>query len=265
MPSLIIPFRNSAQPRLHNLLAVEAFYFQHFPHWQVIIVEQDGKPSLNASQFKGTPTIIFADNPDLFNKAWAVNIGYQHADKETVVIADADLIVAPNDLSHSIQAIEQGLDMVRPFRQLIDLDQTQTQRFIATGTCPDQPVENQGYDRHYLGESLCLAGGLFIIKGAFFERLNGFDERFEGWGGEDDAFSIAVHASTNKSAIYKNGVAWHLWHPRLGVNQSQHYQQNCRLLQAYQGMNSEDDQRQQRQSNIEIGKLDKYQRPIKYE
>lgn len=265
MPSLIIPFRNSAKSRLHNLLAVEAFYFQHFPHWQVIIVEQDGKPSLKANQFKGTPTIIFANNPDLFNKSWAINIGYQHTDKEILVIADADLIVAPNDLKHSIQAIKQELEMVRPFRQLIDLDQPQTQRFIATGACPDQPVESQGYDRHYLGESLCLAGGLFIIKSDFFDRLNGFDERFEGWGGEDDAFSIAVNAATNKSAIYKRGVAWHLWHPRSGVNQSKYYQQNCRLLQAYQDMNSKGDKRLQRQSNIEIGRLDKYQRPIKRE
>ena len=37
-----------------------------------------------------------------------------------------------------------------------------------------------------------MAGGIFIIQREFFARAGGFDERFTGWGGEDDDMSNRI-------------------------------------------------------------------------
>lgn len=255
MPSLIVPFRNTDKYRLENLLAVEAYYFSSFPEWQVIIIEQDINPSLKLEQFSGSPTLLFAYNGGLFNKSWAINIGVQHANEHVLIIADADLLVEPKDLSKSIEAVESELDVVRPFQRLIDLNETESQQFLNTADLNTLNSPEHGFNRGYINEQLCLAGGLFLIKKPFFAKVNGFDERFEGWGGEDDAFSLKIQSYSHKTAILKKGIAWHLWHPRLKAENSDAYQQNCRLLLDYKG---DDFMADTKCSEVSIGEIDKY-------
>lgn len=46
------------------------------------------------------------------------------------------------------------------------------------------------------------------------ERVNGFDERFVGWGGEDDDLRARlVQAGVTMRSIRHRTVSYHLWHP----------------------------------------------------
>ena len=53
-----------------------------------------------------------------------------------------------------------------------------------------------------------------------FERVNGFDESFVGWGHEDADFVLRLH---NSGVVRKNGFCatevFHLWHPEAARNQ----------------------------------------------
>lgn len=56
-----------------------------------------------------------------------------------------------------------------------------------------------------------------------FERVNGFDESFVGWGHEDADFVLRLH---NSGVIRKNGFCatevFHLWHKEAARNQESH-------------------------------------------
>ena len=54
----------------------------------------------------------------------------------------------------------------------------------------------------------------FSIARSDFERVNGFDERFRGWGGEDDDLGRRLKAAgvRHVSVLDKTRV-YHLWHP----------------------------------------------------
>lgn len=255
MPTLIIPFRNSDRYRLANLLAVESFYYSQFPEWQVIIVEQDAKPTLELNFFAGSPKLIFAFNAGLFNKSWAINIAFKQSTEQVLLIGDADMVVAPTALKKSLDAVDQELDVVRPFRNLIDLDQKETQCFLDSGSIENSTKDSM-LDRNYANESLCLAGGFFLIKNECFGKLKGFDERFEGWGGEDDAFSIIVQSVSNKTAILREGIAWHCWHPRSKAQEGQAYKKNCLLLAEYKNIDTVMSYIQD--EKYQIGQLNKY-------
>ncbi|MFK4998906.1 galactosyltransferase-related protein [Bacillus sp. N9] len=61
-------------------------------------------------------------------------------------------------------------------------------------------------------------GGINVVPRKHFETVGGFDERFVGWGGEDDAFA----ASLNTLCGYVkrlDATIYHLWHKRnhLGI------------------------------------------------
>ena len=59
-----------------------------------------------------------------------------------------------------------------------------------------------------------LAGGDFGVWRADFERVNGFDERFIGWGQEDDDLGLRLRAAgVRLESILDRTCSLHVWHP----------------------------------------------------
>lgn len=60
-----------------------------------------------------------------------------------------------------------------------------------------------------------VRGGNFFLSREDYERVNGFDERFQGWGGEDDDFSHRLReAGVRPMSVTNRTCIWHLWHPK---------------------------------------------------
>lgn len=90
-----------------------------------------------------------------------------------------------------------------------------------------------------------LLGGNLGIARADYERINGYDENFRGWGCEDDDLRMRLRANGVKVA----SIAWwtntyHLWHPktpsapptwRAGAN-VEYLQRPLRLTRCLSGM-----------------------------
>lgn len=59
-----------------------------------------------------------------------------------------------------------------------------------------------------------LFSGFFSLWREDFERVNGFDEEFTGWGCEDDDLGLRLRRSGVESAsIMASTQSFHLWHP----------------------------------------------------
>ena len=66
--------------------------------------------------------------------------------------------------------------------------------------------------RHASKPRLC--GGNFGLWRADFQRVNGFDENFEGWGGEDTDLGFRLRqAGVKIASILRWTYTYHLWHP----------------------------------------------------
>jgi len=62
-----------------------------------------------------------------------------------------------------------------------------------------------------------LASGNFGVWRRDFERVNGFDERFVGWGQEDDDLGLRLRAAGVKlESIVGRTFSVHVWHPTEG-------------------------------------------------
>jgi glycosyltransferase involved in cell wall biosynthesis len=60
-----------------------------------------------------------------------------------------------------------------------------------------------------------LLGSNFGLWRADYERVNGFDENYEGWGCEDDDFGYRLRAAGVKlRSIVRWTCGYHVWHPR---------------------------------------------------
>lgn len=175
------------------------------------------------------------------------------AGAEVVVLADADTLVDRRHLLACVRRVAAGfappitrphggadadsplaadaaatrIDAIRPFGRLVHLDPDATAAVAATGRLPEpdplpdpdplpgpDPDPGPAAANPRPGEVIPFAGGVVVVSVAAFWRAGGMDETFVGWGGEDDAFSHALHRTGATRRVLHAGVAFHLWHRR---------------------------------------------------
>ena len=144
--------------------------------------------------------------------------------------------------------------------QLIDLSGSQRLDFIEQGNLPPNLIKEK-INREGIGEYICFCGGVFLMRKDKYLEIGGMDERFEGWGGEDDAMSIRMVKSDVTRLIRQHQIGFHLWHPRPKNDRYGHqkYLDNIALLRQYQMMTPLEVDRLNKNSAATIGNLAKYQ------
>jgi glycosyltransferase involved in cell wall biosynthesis len=205
----IIAFRaDSTGTRAANLAAV-INHVRGLDNVEVIVVEQAA-----TSTFTPPPGVghVFLAHGGAFNKAWAMNVGFRQASTNILAFGDADLIVPLVSIERAIGEVTDRFEAVKPFDRIVDLNDTDTQ-LVVTGY-PLPPPAGDIVRLRREGEYLPFCGGLFLINGEEFARVGGYDERFTGWGGEDDGLSIKLSRAQVRRGMSQGAVAYHLWHAR---------------------------------------------------
>jgi hypothetical protein len=241
LASYIITWRESGDPdRRANLLAVLA-WLARAPELEVIVVEQDTIPRLDGLAPDAGCTRLFAYNPGPFNKGWGFNLGYRHASTSILAFGDADVIV-DGVLGECIAHCAQRFDTVKPYRRLVDLTPEETAA-VRAGDFGLEPrrADTAAPNRETQGEFVVFCGGLFFIRATAFRHVGGWDERFVGWGGEDDAMTYKVERARLSAIELDHRPALHLWHRRTQAAAAAEpdYAANCALLAEYRGYSDE--------------------------
>lgn len=263
--SFLTTYRYFDQHRFSNLERVVNYISVEFPDWEIVVVEQDEESTLASHPLVKKIKYLHVYNPGPFNKSWGMNVAFRQSSGDILVVSDADLIVQADDMQRAVKACEKELDAVRPYGRLIDMTESETEEYMQHGDLPDFPEKTRGYDRTHANEALCMAGGIYIVRREYYQRVGGMDENFSGWGGEDDAMSIKLQGLSMKVAIAKDAKAWHLWHPRVDCYSHDGYQENRLLLQNYQLMSKGELSELCQQQFKDIGNEEKYnERKNKY-
>ena len=233
--SAIVTYRGAdGSERRANLDAVLA-WLAATPDVEAIVVEQDRYPRLEAPLPHPSARVVFAYNAGPFNKAWGLNVGARHASGSVLLLGDADVIV-PGGLALAAGTCASTMQVVKPYRTLVDLTPEESalvRRSRGAGSI-DVELAARG-NRDAIGERLVLCGGWFAMRRDAFAALGGFDERFVGWGGEDDAMTLKVELARLSTCELDPGPALHLWHPRSHATTLGHagYASNVALLADY--------------------------------
>ena len=232
--SYLITYRESqSKERRENLLAVLG-WLAGVGGIETIVVEQDAAPALEAG-FAPAARIVFARNPGPFNKGWGLNVAARSAQAPVLALGDAD-VLAPGGFEAALEACLRDADAAKPYRRIVDLTPEESARVCAGAWdfVPERPADAPP-DRQAQGEHVSFGGGLFLVRRDLFGRLGGFDERFRGWGGEDDAMTLKLARSGARLVELGERPALHLWHPRAheATFGQPHYEANRALIAEY--------------------------------
>ncbi|MFY1693399.1 glycosyltransferase [Plantactinospora sp. WMMB782] len=214
---VVVPFRDGRADavRLRNALAcLRALADQALPRhrYHVTVVESDSRPRWREAVHPLADTYLFAPKDGPFNKAWTVNVGVRNSPVRTdlVCVLDADILVDRHFLlRNGARFLHAGVGALLPYRNALYLDPAASRRAIARRCLEAAPSAERESLRGFALRS--PSGGCVWLRTELFHRVGGLDERFEGWGGEDDDFAIRLGLWAALERY--SDTLLHLYHP----------------------------------------------------
>lgn len=183
--SVLIPWKAGCPYREESFAYVkEWFRLNTPPSWQIIIAEHDSDP---------------------FNKAQALRDGFKQSFGKIIVVHDSDLFCA--GLIDAVNHVEQRYKWAIPHLNVHRLT-PEASRKVLDGTDPNEVLRDT-HEKPYRG---VIGGGIVVLRRDLFESCPP-DNRFTGWGGEDESWGHALRIVANGSPVRGHAPLVHLWHP----------------------------------------------------
>jgi glycosyltransferase involved in cell wall biosynthesis len=206
------------KPRLPHLLhTLKAFRLQDLVPY-LIVVEQDIFPYCRELIEPYCDHYQFTYSEDLYNRGWAFNVGVKLATSSCIILHDNDLVPPPNFTKQTIQLINHAQVGVA-WGRIDYLTPEASARYPEPPLNLIRSVPNTG-----------INGGSTVCDREFYLEIGGFDERFRGWGAEDDAFYEKARKLGRmvRASVPLGPALNHLWHPQ-DNRRNPHYRENYNL------------------------------------
>jgi hypothetical protein len=212
-----IPFqdRNPEKRRLRNLLAcLLTLNDQSYPRdrYRVVVVESDDESRHRDVIEPLVDRYYFANRPGILNKAWTINVGVVEGKgkAEAVCILDADVLADREFIERNAERFRRpGTAGHLPYRNMRCLSEKATtdaigQRLVDGAARPDPETLRGFVMRRPPGCCVWARTDAFL-------RVGGMDERFVGWGGDDNDFAYRMDMHTPFD--HYDDELLHMWHP----------------------------------------------------
>ncbi len=200
-----------------------------------LIVAELGPTPLAADAAAGVGARhVFTAHDGAFERSRALNLGSEEARTEYILWHDNDLVAAPGFHARAIAELEaMQFDFLIPYRTIHYLSEPDTRAWLAGG---EPPPAARALRTWRSGSQ--VSGGMGLVRRAFVDLYGGLDERFRGWGGEDNAWWHKAAMLGRPGTSREPGQAlFHLYHPDSGglagmapQRANPHYQRNVALL-----------------------------------
>jgi GT2 family glycosyltransferase len=181
------------------------------------------------SELPGAELILGSDDSIPFCKTAAVNQAAANAKGDVLALLDADAYLPAERLIEAAKRIRQARRQKRPlwiipYRRLYRLVPEATRAVRESDPkrplrLPDPPpgaaIEpGTAYESYRADRGHWYGAMATIVPREAFERLNGMDERFHGWGGEDVAFMRALDTIYGPHKTLTGSIL-HMHHPKI--------------------------------------------------
>ena len=221
--SFIVHFRKDNEHRMNNLDIVYKYYKSVYPSCEFVFVEDDSEERIK-HLVESEDKYIFYKNDSIYNKCKSYNLGLKKASNDIVCFLDIDCLVSIDSLIKSVSLAKKGTIVIsyngtaiyieHPLKNKIN-NRTGTQLFKFLSNHVDEKNVVTGYHNRqaYCVGNTMACGGCLIGSKESFEKINGFNPNFIGWGYEDnEIISRAYQLDVPVTKVGNNTPNWFLFH-----------------------------------------------------
>jgi len=210
--SIIVPIKDRCGARIRNCL--RGIRLQSYKGIEIIIVDYGSTKENHEQLLKDSEpfdcTFYRYPTQNIWSPAVAKNIGIRRAQGEYIATLDADCIMEPKVIEWTLKLHGEHKD-----------------GFVETKMCfllPAVEVDTLNLPRDFgkLRENYSLRkygfGAYLSVHRSWWLSVRGCDERFQGWGGNDDDIRDRVKRSEFRRNVLSERVKpetmiFHQWHP----------------------------------------------------
>ena len=147
-------------------------------------------------------------NDEEFSRSQARNNAFSLATTDILLVADADTVPERDAILRGIELLDQQVPWVVPYDTYFNLGVEKTQEILKHG--PHLDIEFKNEDCEHIVMS---TAGMLLMRRSAWETVGGYDERFIGWGYEDNSFQLALDVLVGRHVRVHEGRGIHMWHP----------------------------------------------------
>ncbi|MDT7786090.1 MAG: hypothetical protein QOF58_4509 [Pseudonocardiales bacterium] len=169
--------------------------------YRVVVVEQDSSPRHQNAVAGLADAYVHVRHDGPYNRSWAHNAGAARVRGRGRHLAflDADMLLEKGFLDRARRALlGTGAAAMLPYERVIYLNGPSSDRAVDQRLGPLGTVDPGRLHGYHLTPTF---GGCLFVATELFDRLGGYDERFEGWGEEDNDFFYRVEAATRVAGL----------------------------------------------------------------
>jgi hypothetical protein len=198
--TVVIPFGDAHENRARVLRWLE-IYWQHHMTFAEFIVQPFEELS----------------------KTYTLNRGIERASGNIIVTMDADCLMDPHQLYDAIEiARRPEPSWAMPYSYMYRLRMSDTETVLDLDPWTFQPelqINENILRQREQARAVHFGAMCQVFPKAAWESFGGFDERFKGWGTEDEAMKMTLDTMWADSHLLPGNV-FHLEHDRPGANLS---------------------------------------------
>ncbi|WP_111767858.1 glycosyltransferase [Nakamurella deserti] len=220
--SVVIPYFEG-QAALDLILAGLTAQTHPRSRLQVVIADDGSAEPPRTGAGAGLDVVVVRQDDRGFRAAAARNLGVRHADGRVLVLLDGDTVPEPGYVAAMSRLPTALPDAVvggrRRYAALDGWSPGRVLRWFAGGPAPAALEEPEWLLREYRasGDLLDigprsyqhLIGAVLACSRELFDDIDGFDDSFVGYGGEDYDFTYRAHTAGAVFAYVPDAVAWH--------------------------------------------------------
>lgn len=214
--SAIIPIRNRSGLRLENCVRSLRWQQGLVPDALEIVLSDFGSNAAHLSSVykianEFDARVVSHSTEEVWNRSRALNIGVQAATARLVFCTDADMIFAPDFVSHllALETEHRGATGAIVVAPCFDLPEGAVDDALDVSDFPALLDKSELRDTN--GTGACQ-----VAERAFFDAIRGYDEGYKYWGGEDDDLAFRANRyGLKRVSVGDRSAMLHQWHPTM--------------------------------------------------
>lgn len=178
--------------------------------------------------------VVVSDSQDeQFNRGQARNMAFEKSSGDILLIADADTIFEEKQIVAGVKRVLDGAPWVLPYGWYYNLNESVTSDLLNKDPSIEFDHEIFDGDLEWYDHKVVSWAGLIIMRREAYKAIRGYDECFNGWGYEDNAFRLCADTLLGPHERLPEFSCYHLWHPVAEGFNNPHIQENRRRHQMY--------------------------------